>query len=68
MVDSADELLVGAAFAFSGDGLICVPITSSRLVEVPRGVQVMRVTSGLVVGYTNAPTSVGFTTFIRETL
>lgn len=53
---------VGAAVADAGSGLTCSAVTSNLLSDVPSGVQVMSVIIGFVVGYTNALTSVGFTT------
>ena len=51
-IDELLELLsvVGAAIEALGSGLICSAVTSSLLIEVPIGVQVIRVSNGLVVG------------------
>ena len=58
----------GATAAVAGLGLTCSAVTSRRFKAVPSGVQVIKVTSGFVVGYTSELTSVGLTTLVRVTL
>ena len=51
LAGSAGALAVsGAAWALAGLGLTCSAVTSRRLSDVPSGVQVISVKTGLSVG------------------
>ena len=63
-----DPVSLGAAVAAVGSGLTCSAVTSRRFNDVPSGVQVIRVSIGLVVLYTNLLTWVGCTTSVFVTV